>query len=89
MLFENAISKRVLKAASELLFRLSVSVIGPFLLVHFIASFQNDVQNHRRPEQLLDFRVRDSCLKAGTSFFKRASGRIFRIRHFIDASRNF
>jgi len=71
------ILKNAPRAASEFLFRLTSAVIGQFSPI-VIAGFRNNFQNHRRPIRAI-YLIADGCLKAGTSFLKRVTGRNFRI----------
>jgi hypothetical protein len=70
------IQKIVPKASSEFMFRLSFSLSDFIQCVHVMAGFRNNFQDHRR---LAEKRVIGGYQKAGTSFLKRVTGRIFTI----------
>jgi hypothetical protein len=74
MLFENAISKRVLKAASELLFRLSFSVNSPLSVVYI---------------SYPAFRTMFRITGGQRAFRGLLEGFSELVSHFTDASKNF
>ncbi len=77
------ILKTVWKAASEFLFRHSMSI---FSSVHVKPGFQNNFLNYRWLSEQL-FRVPGGYIKAGTIFLKRVAGRIFRISRGLHRSK--